>query len=275
MPSLLHWIHPLCGRRGRWARIHTAKQNSLLQAMPSLLHWIHALCKEKEYTLKCISVLRGLEQAPSLNVPTPQVSHGVQLVVIPVGLGINLGLLALRPALKQLADKNKRLHYVLVSVHSFETSNEANTVEAKLATRLGWTLFKCGDESNMGIVIRAQASSWEGCKVVLLSHLPKPVPSPAGVADDGGAVSTFFIRMAKPRDLKVGSPRGTHFKFWRPTTPRKNVEWHCFGVSCPPGIVRPKWTPNSGTQMCGTSHSALHSPETQDQIRSPISGRRS
>ena len=68
--------------------------------MPSLLHWIHALCKEKEYTLKCISVLRGLEQAPSLNVPTPQVSHGVQLVVIPVGLGINLGLLALRPAIR-------------------------------------------------------------------------------------------------------------------------------------------------------------------------------
>ena len=181
-------------------------------------------------------------------------------MVIPVGLGINLGLLALRPALKQLADKKKRLHYVLVSVHSFETSNEANTVEAKLATRLGWTLFKCGDESNMVEVIRAQASSWEGCKVLLLTR---------------GAVSTFFIRMAKPRDLKVGSPRGTHFKFWRPTTPRKNVKWQCFGVSCPPGIVRPKWTPNSGTQMSGTSHSALHSPETQDQIRSPISGRRS
>ena len=81
---------------------------------------------------------------------------------------------------------------MLVRVHSIETSNETNTVEAKLAARLGWTLFKCGNESNMGIVIRAQASSWEGCKVVLLSHLPNPVPSPAGVADDGGAVSIFL-----------------------------------------------------------------------------------
>jgi len=132
-----------------------------------------------------------------LNVPTPQVSHEVRLVVITVGLGINLALLALHAALKQLADKKKRFHYVQVSVHSFDTSDEAKTVEAKLATRLGWTLFQCGDESNMVEVIRAQASSWEGCKVLLLSHLPKPMPSPAGVADDGGAVFHFLYHNIK------------------------------------------------------------------------------
>ena len=109
-------------------------------------------------------------------------------MVITVGLGMNLALLALHAALKQLADNKKRFHYVLVSVHSFETSGEAKTVEAKLATRLGWKLFQCGDASNMVEVIRAQSSSWEGCKVLLLSHLPKPKQSSAGAGDDDGAV---------------------------------------------------------------------------------------
>ena len=82
----------------------------------------------------------------------------------------------------------KMLHFVLAGVYSFEISDQAKIVEAKLAARLGWTLHQCGDASNMLDVIRANAATWTGSKVLLFTRLPKPKQGSAGAPADEGAV---------------------------------------------------------------------------------------
>ena len=84
--------------------------------------------------------------------------------------------------------QQKKVHFVLVGVYSFEISEQAKKVEANLAALLGWKLNQRGDASNILDVIRANTATWSGSQVLLFARVPEPQQCSSVASDDDRSV---------------------------------------------------------------------------------------
>ena len=124
---------------------------------------------------RCMGILASLDNPAA--VPTsPAQSEPLLLkfVVITVGYGIGLGHMALHAALQQLSKEGTNVRVQLVSVYSFEVNQKSVEVEQKVGKALGWSLTSCGDAQQLMEFVQQHASNWDGCKILLLTRLPKP-----------------------------------------------------------------------------------------------------
>ena len=127
------------------------------------------------HVARCLEILSSLDNPVA--VPTNS-THSeplfLKIVVITVGYGIGLGHMALHAALQQLSKEGTNVRVQLVSVYSFEVNQKSVDVEQKVAKALGWSLTPCGDAQQLMEFVQQHASNWEGCKILLLTRLPKP-----------------------------------------------------------------------------------------------------
>ena len=124
---------------------------------------------------RCMEILSRLDNAGGVPTGLPQSEPLlIKLVVITVGYGIGLGHMALHAALQQLSTEGTNVRVQLVSVYSFEVNQKSVEVEQKVGKALGWSLTPCGDAQQLREFVQQHASKWEGCKILLLTRLPKP-----------------------------------------------------------------------------------------------------
>ena len=138
-----------------------------------------------EYVGRCIATFERLESpgapAPSFGMQT----KSIPLVIITVGYGMGLGHTAVHAALQHVSRGTSTANLQLVGAYSFETDTVAVEVETKIANELGWTLHVCGDASGLVQFVKNNASSWKGCKVLLMTRLPSGKSSTAAGAEVG------------------------------------------------------------------------------------------
>ena len=130
-----------------------------------------------EFVARCVATLELLDTPADL-VASPSVQpKTLQLVVITVGYGMGLGHMAVHAALQQVSKVPSAVNLNLAGAYSFETDSVAVEIEKKIASKLHWTIHVCGDASALPHFVRSNAPSWKGCKVLLMSRLPRSKPS--------------------------------------------------------------------------------------------------
>ena len=144
----------------------------------SLLFNPQAWSTPNDHVARCMEILSTLDN-PSAGLTNPARSQELVLkfVVITVGYGIGLGHMALHAALQQLSREATNVRVVLANVYSFEVHQKCVEVEQKVGKALGWSLTSCGDAQQLMEFVQQHASNWEGCKILLLTRLPKPKTS--------------------------------------------------------------------------------------------------
>ena len=128
-----------------------------------------------DHVARCMEILSSLDKPGA--VPTSLAQSEpllVKLVVITVGYGIGLGHMALHAALQQLSHEGTNVRVQLASVYSFEVNHTSVEVEQKVGKALGWSLTSYGDAQQLMEFVQQHASNWSGCKILLLTRLPKP-----------------------------------------------------------------------------------------------------
>ena len=123
-----------------------------------------------EYVSQCVETLAGIDSQDKGVPKTITAAVDIRVVVLTVGYGIGLGHMALHAALCL----PESAHLRLAAVYSFEVAETALAVEKLVAQGLGWGLHQCGDAHNLFEFVRQNSGAWEGCKILLLTRLPKP-----------------------------------------------------------------------------------------------------
>ena len=126
-----------------------------------------------EYVVRCMATLERLENPGAAAPSSSGQPKTIQLVVITVGYGMGLGHMAVHAALQHVSRGVSSAMLQLVGAYSFETDMAAVEVEKTIASRLHWTLHVCGDASGLVPFVKNNASAWKGCKVLLMSRLPR------------------------------------------------------------------------------------------------------
>ena len=131
-----------------------------------------------DHVARCIDILSTLDNpAAGLTISAQCEPFHLKIVVITVGYGLGLGHMSLHAALQQLSKEDSRVRVQLASVYSFEVNQKSVAVEQKVGKALGWSLTSCGDAQQLMEFVQQHASFWEGCKILLLTRLPKPKTS--------------------------------------------------------------------------------------------------
>ena len=152
------------------------------------------------HVARCMEILSSLDNLSAVSTGMPQFEPPlIKFVAITVGYGIGLGHMALHAAAQQLSTEGTNARVQLVNVYSFEVNQKSVEVEQKVVKALGWSLTPCGDAQLLLEFVQQHASKWEGCKILLLTRLPKPKISASTTevfAGEGSALHKVGSRLA-------------------------------------------------------------------------------